>query len=575
MCWIRTFSECVPTSEMRTANREQLVDCQRRALIELGFVFLVSCLILFLGMSLRPNAYDEGLVLTAAMRVGAGQIPHRDFYANYGPAQFYILAGLFKVFGQSILVERLYDLFIEGLLVVAVFVIARSFCGRAVAVGTATVTVLWLFCLIYLTGIPVIPVSLLNVVSSALILPVFVRSVSTTRMLAAGALAGVAALFRYDTGVALFGTQTCVIIIALYFGPESKRLRTFGHTWGPYVLGFAMATLPPALYYLTVAPLHPIVHDIVLYPGRYYHRGRNLPFPRIALHTFENVQVYLPIPVVAISLYAAATRAKSATAVERKFGGFLVTFGLLALVMYFKGFVRMEVTHMYLCMIPSLLLVAVLFQYRMRLARPAQIFVVALLCLSLLAVASSTRHRRGKLYHPVVLENMSLFRGPTSPEIQLWCALSNPFTRGICFLPGDDRMRTIEFVDSHTTPGQRLYVGLVNHDKIFENDNLIYFGSQRLPATHWSHFDPGLQNSYGIQSEMIKELEINHPPYVVLDSEFAQQNEPNDSARSTGVTMLDEYIREKYQRQETFGVMSIWQRINPVQAQSSMTVPSC
>ena len=82
----------------------------RQPLREVAPVFLISCLVLFLGMSRRPIVYDEGLMLTAAMRVAAGQIPHRDFYANYGPAQFYLVAGLFKLFGETILVERLFDL---------------------------------------------------------------------------------------------------------------------------------------------------------------------------------------------------------------------------------------------------------------------------------------------------------------------------------------------------------------------------------------------------------------------------------------------------------------------------------
>jgi hypothetical protein len=98
--------------------------------------------------------------------------------------------------------------------------------------------------------------------------------------------------------------------------------------------------------------------------------------------------------------------------------------------------------------------------------------------------------------------------------------------------------------------------------KIFANDNLIYFGSQRLPATKWSHFDPGLQNTYEIQTEMVHELEANAPPYIVLNSEFDQVREANDSANSTGVTLLDDYIRNKYRPVQTFGMMSVWQRVS-------------
>ena len=79
-------------------------------------------------------------MLTAAMRVAGGQIPHRDFYANYGPAQFYLLAGLFKLFGESILVERLFDLLIKALLVTTVYGIALGYCRKLVAAVVAIVT---------------------------------------------------------------------------------------------------------------------------------------------------------------------------------------------------------------------------------------------------------------------------------------------------------------------------------------------------------------------------------------------------------------------------------------------------
>jgi hypothetical protein len=102
-------------------------------------------------------------------------------------------------------------------------------------------------------------------------------------------------------------------------------------------------------------------------------------------------------------------------------------------------------------------------------------------------------------------------------------------------------------------------VGLNRHDKSYANDNLIYFGSQRLPATKWSHFDPGLQNSNSIQQDMVRELNETSPPYIVLDSEFESMNEPNDSSKSSGNTLLDDFIRKKYRYVQTFNEMSIWQ----------------
>lgn len=555
------------------AQRKRL----RRTLVESSFIFLVSYLVLFFGMSRRPNIYDEGLVLTAAMRVAAGQIPHRDFYANYGPAQFYILAGLFKVFGEALLVERLFDLLIKALTVTCVYAITSSYCRRSIAAYTSIVSLLWLVGLNAYSGSPVIPVSLLNLIGSALILPVFLRSVSIRRMCAAGAVAGAAALFRYDTGVALLGVQACAIAIAIYLRVEgmSNRVRTFAYSFWPYLVGFAVVTLPPALYYLSVAPLHPVVYDIILYPRHYYYRSRNLPFPVISLRELDYLGIYLPIVVAVISLYAlmrsrSRARGNDASSFQvapegRRWHGFLVTFGLLLLVMYLKGFVRVGLFQLYLAIIPSLLLMAVLFQHRSSFPGPVRFTVTCLMSLSLLAAAWSTLHEVRFLYlrHLSVPERMLSSALRASPEAQTaWCHGTNALTKGFCFLPEDDRVRTIEFIDSHTTPEQRLYVGTTKHARIYANDNLIYFATQRLPATMWSHFDPGLQNSYGIQTQMIHELEVNAPPYIVLDSEYDLLREPNDSAKSTGVTLLDDYIHNKYQHIKTFGNLSVWQGIH-------------
>jgi len=62
----------------------------------------------------------------------------------------------------------------------------------------------------------------------------------------------------------------------------------------------------PALYYLSVAPFHDFAFDMIIYPSRYYHGGRNLPFPGIDLRGLEQtMEVYLPIMAIVISFYVA------------------------------------------------------------------------------------------------------------------------------------------------------------------------------------------------------------------------------------------------------------------------------
>jgi hypothetical protein len=72
-------------------------------------IFTCSFVFLAIAINREVNVYDEALILVGASRFATGAILHRDFYANYGPAQFYASAGLFKMFGTSVLVERAWD----------------------------------------------------------------------------------------------------------------------------------------------------------------------------------------------------------------------------------------------------------------------------------------------------------------------------------------------------------------------------------------------------------------------------------------------------------------------------------
>jgi hypothetical protein len=505
--------------------------------------------------------YDEGITLTAAMRVGAGQIPHRDFYFIYGPAEPYILAGLFRIFGPSLLAERLFDLLIKALVVISAYAIARSYCRRSIAIFISILILFWIFGVSEF-GLATTPVSLLDLVASALVLPIFSRSLSNRRMLSAGAVSGMTLLFRYDTGIALLAIHLLVISIAVFLKSNDTpaRLRSFASAVWPYLFGFALLTVPPAIYYLSVAPAAPLLHDILIYPSKYYRRDRSLPFPRT--RRLENLGIYLPIIIAGFSLYALAkvrfgrggdgVHRIPEVPQERQWQGYLLMFGLLLAVMYLKGLVRVSIIQIYLAIIPSLLLLAVLFERRSHFPRLVQAAISCLMWLSLIAATWAS-----------IQEIEAQYAEHVSAETRkTWCQLKNPLTEGFCFLPEEDRIHAIEFIAGHTQPGQPLYSGLKHHDRVYANDNLIYFATQRLPVTRWSHFDPDLQNHYDIQAQMIQEMERNPPPYIVLDSEFDLMREPNGSGRSSGVKLLDTYIGDHYQPSETFGVMSVWKRDN-------------
>ena len=79
------------------------------------------------------NIYDEGIILTGAMRVSQGALPHPDFYGNYGPGQFFVLAAIFKLFDPSIFVERIWELAVKAGIACLVNAIASGLMGRLFA----------------------------------------------------------------------------------------------------------------------------------------------------------------------------------------------------------------------------------------------------------------------------------------------------------------------------------------------------------------------------------------------------------------------------------------------------------
>ena len=59
---------------------------------------------------------------------------------------------------------------------------------------------------------------------------------------------------------------------------------------------------------------------------------------------------------------------------------------------------------------------------------------------------------------------------------------------------------------------------------------------------------------------MVRELENNKPPLVILDTEFENWNEPNASSKHSGITVLDDYIHQKYKETARFDPYIILKR---------------
>jgi hypothetical protein len=121
-----------------------------------------------------------------------------------------------------------------------------------------------------------------------------------------------------------------------------------------------------------------------------------------------------------------------------------------------------------------------------------------------------------------------------------------------------DYARVANYLNAHSRRNERILVALDRHDKVFKNAPALYFAAGRQPGTHWAQFDPGLQTRPDIQAAIVHDLVRNSVRWVVRDGSFDQVEEPNGSAQSSGVRLLDSYLDQNYRPVASSGMVSIW-----------------
>lgn len=514
-------------------------------------LFAASFTVLLLCMDRRVGPYDEGIILFGAARVADGDVLHRDFYANYGPGQFYSLALLFKLFSPSVLAERLWDTVERSAAVVLVFLVVVRTASPFAAWSAALACIAWMASFGYY-GYPVFPALAAALASLLCLLPALEGSASAPRLMAAGACAGLAALFRYDVGFFVFAAEAVVLCASVLSRAGTGRvLHPLARVLLPFGAGLGLVALPLAAAYATSGVMGEFWFDVVSFPSRAYASTRALPFPgRWALSIDPAAaSVYLPLLACAAALPTVLTLARTPRdpAAARRLWT-LAALIALTLAFFAKGFVRVSVIHMAMAIVSSLALLAVLAS-QVRGGPFGRLCIAAALAgaaaCTVAEVASASAGRRGAW-----LASAADCDPPAGIE------------RLGCFTIDRDRADAIHYIRQRTDPGEFIFSGLGRHDKAYANDILFYFLAGRRSATKWHHVDPGLQTTSPIQREIVAELTRKRPRFIVLDSEWDEVEEPNASARSSGVTILDDYIRSRFTPVAIFGTMTVLQDLN-------------
>jgi hypothetical protein len=223
------------------------------AITVLGVAFLYESTVFNRGLSLG----DDGNIIMSALRVLDGQVPFRDFeHFFYAPGSVYLVAFLYRLFGESYLLLRAVWAVVQSFSILLVFVISSRFVPKVLALLPAAIMLLmpgpW-----FKAFYPFF--SLLTYYGIAR----YLDQPSRRSACVLGFLCAMALLFRQDIGIwASILSFASIALTRLVARPKSWR-----DFWTEELclVGIAVALVLPFLIYMQVqGALIPMLEELLI-----------------------------------------------------------------------------------------------------------------------------------------------------------------------------------------------------------------------------------------------------------------------------------------------------------------------
>jgi hypothetical protein len=478
-----------------------------------GLAAAVSGVTILWGVN--PN--DEGLMLQAAARVADGELPYRDFYANYGPGQYFLVGGLDVVFGPSLLAWRVVRVAFDATVALLAYALVRREAPE------------WLALLAWLAAAgamayPTIP----HPNPTALALALGALLLAPRSAAGAGALAGLAVAFRFDLG------------LGAVLGAALTALATGGRRAAGVTTAAAAAVSA-----LLLAPF------VAVAPGRFWDQTlgfaldeqslQRLPLPGAYDGGFgqDNVlQQYFAYVLLGGALLWVIV------AVRNRAG--LRDWAFLPLAAAGVAYLLARADEFHL--VPLAAVLPVLLATAAARERGAGRRAGALALVGVLAVVAlhGLDRQRIELLHPPPLE-------PIDVDV----------ADGVKTHPDEARaLRSlVRYVRRRVPPGEPVFVANPRHDLVRVGNPLGYVLVGRPNATSYDVMQPGVVTTEGVQREIVAELERSRTELVIRWlSPAADKREPNDAGRSSGVRVLDRHLTRTYAEVRRFGDYAVLRR---------------
>jgi hypothetical protein len=120
----------------------------------------------------------------------------------------------------------------------------------------------------------------------------------------------------------------------------------------------------------------------------------------------------------------------------------------------------------------------------------------------------------------------------------------------------------VDYIRSQTRGGESIYSGASDHSRLFVNDAMLYFLSNRPPADRFVELEPGIANTRSGQQEILNALREKSVRLIVLLE--LESGEPNLTSTSNGIHELDIFLGDHYRPLKRFGPYTVMRVIDPI-----------
>ena len=264
-----TLKESLKESPADSSARQTSRDFLERVIPLCVFLFSLA----YFWIPLRYCSFepDEGIILQGAERVLHGEIPYRDFFTFYTPGSFYLLAFLFRVFGDSFVVARSSIALAGATCSLITYLLVRRTCGRATSLTIAILATA--------TGTGFRFLVLHNWYSTTLCclaLYAAVRFVETAKWnwaFACSLCASLAFLFEQSKGAGLcVGLVGAFCILAAKSQVRRKQFNVLG-----FLVGFSLPIVGTFANFAVHHTLGAMIESC-LWPLKHYGRANHVPY---------------------------------------------------------------------------------------------------------------------------------------------------------------------------------------------------------------------------------------------------------------------------------------------------------